>query len=68
MAIVDNRFEGDFICGAGCSTAFIAGIMSTVARKTFNCPFPGCDKSYAKAKQLKLGTCASSPRKATWAS
>ena len=50
----DRRFPGDFICGSGCSAAFMAGLIASAVPKPHRCEYKGCSKSYAKAKQLKV--------------
>ena len=53
-AIFDCRYEGDFVCGAGCSAAFVAGKLEASRSRTHRCNFPGCNKVYALKKQLQV--------------
>ena len=52
-SIVDCRYRGDFVCGAGCSAAFTAGQIATSASRRHKCRSPGCNKEYALRKQLQ---------------
>ena len=53
-SLTGRRFDGDFICGSGCSSAFIAGVMEREARTPHKCPFEDCNKSYSLRKQLNV--------------